>query len=265
MSADQGTLGIRLPRAFLLLIGAALGILFVLVLLSLSERPAGAATLPSLPSSVSGVTSPVTTTLGDAMAGATSTIGNPVPPVPTGAISPALPVIGVVVSAPTGVLSGAAGSIQTLGGPNGPIGALPALPVPALPVLSSSPPALLGGIVGQGLRSTPTEPSPPQSAAIVGVVLSTGSAAFLSQRIPSGAVSAGGPTWPVDPQPRHPSTPALPPAGTVSYSGSGAHNGPLDSLPPTVLVLALLVAGGMGLERRRRPKARFDLRFSPPG
>jgi hypothetical protein len=265
MSADQGTLGIRLPRVFLLLIGAALGILFVLVLLSLSARPAGAATLPGLPNPVSAVTSPVTTTLGDATAGVASTVGNTVSAVPTGVVSPALPVIGSVVSAPTGLLGGAAGSVQSLGGSNGPIGTLPALTVPALPVLSSSPPALLGGIVGQGPRSMPTEPSPPQSAAIVGVVLRTGSAAFLSQRIPTGAASAGGPTWPVDPQPRHPSTPALPPAGTVSYSGSGAHNGPLDSLPPTILVLALLVAGGLGLERRRRPKARFDLRFSPPG
>jgi hypothetical protein len=161
MSELQGKIGIRLPRAFILLMGAAVGILLGLVLLLTTGRPAGAALLPGLPSN------PITQTAAR---------------VATTLLSPVLPsVSSTVSSASAGVLNGASGAVQSLGAPNGPLGLVSGVTLPALPVLSSSPPALLGGIVSQGSRPTPTEPSPPQSAPNAGVALRMGSAASFSQ------------------------------------------------------------------------------------
>jgi hypothetical protein len=245
MSEHQGKIGIRLPRAFILLMGAAVGILLGLVLLLTTGRPAGAALLPGLPSNpITQTTALVATTL----------------------LSPVLPSVSSTVSSGSaGVLDGVSGAAQSLGAPNGPLGLVSGVTLPALPVLSSSPPALLGGIVSQGSRPTPTEPSPPQSAANAGVALRTGSAASFSQGMSTQSTLVSGAQTPSSPQPRRPKVPVFPPVPAGATSGSGAHNGPLDSLPPTILVLALLVAAGMGLERRQRPKATFDLRFSPPG
>jgi hypothetical protein len=267
MSEHQGTIGIRIPRAFILLVGAAVGILFGLVLLMMTGRPAGAAVLPGLPSSpITQTAAPVVTTLSGVTQGLVTTVSDTVPAATNNVLSPVLPSLGSTVSSTSaGLVSGTTGAVQSLGAPNGPAGLVSGAAVPALPVLSSSPPALLGGIVSQGSRPTPTEPSPPQSAANAGVALRTGSAAFFSLGMSTQSALVSGPQTPSSPQPRRPTVPVYPPVPAGATSGSGAHNGPLDSLPPTILVLALLVAAGMGLERRQRPKARFDLRFSPPG
>lgn len=267
MSEHQGTIGIRIPRVLILLIGAAVGILLGLVLLMMAGRPAGAALLPGLPNNpIARTTAPVVTTLSGVTEGPVTTVSNAVPVAANNVLSPVLPSVGPTVSsASADLLNGATGAVQSLSAPNGPLGLVSGVTLPALPVLSSSPPAPLGGIVSQGSRPTPTEPSPPQSAANAGVALRTGSAAFFSHGMSTQSTLASVPTAPSSPQPRHPMVPVFPPVPAGVSSGSGAHSGPLDSLPPTILVLALLVAAGMGLERRQRPKARFDLRFSPPG
>jgi hypothetical protein len=241
----------------------AAGIVLGLLLLIMSGRPADAAVLPS---TITQAVAPVTTTL----SGGLPDVAGPLDIVPTAAnavLSPSLPALGSTVSSvSTDLLNGATGAVQSLGGPNALLGSVPAL-IPALPVPSPPAPALLGGIGGQGFRTTPTLSSRTLSAPTVDVVSGTGSAAFFSRGTPTRSALVVGAGWPVDPQPspRLPSVPGLPLAGVGASSGSGAHSGPLDSLPPTILVLALLVAAGMGLEHRRRPRARFDLRFSPPG
>jgi hypothetical protein len=239
--------------------GIALGVL----LLMMSGRPADAVVLPStIPQTVA----PVMTTLGDAPANLSGPLATVVPTAANAVGTSTLPAAASTVSSvSTDLLNGATKAVQSLGGPNTLLGSVPAL-IPALPVSSSPAPALLGGIEGQGLRTTPTLSSRTLSAPTVDAVSGTGSAAF-SHGTSTHSVLVVGPAWPLDPQrsPRLPSVPELLLATAGTSSGSGAHNGPLDSLPPTILVLALLVAAGMGLEHRRRPRARFDLRFSPPG
>ena len=240
--------------------GIALGVL----LLMMSGRPADAVVLPStIPQTVA----PVMTTLGDAPANLSGPLATVVPTAANAVGTSTLPAAASTVSSvSTDLLNGATKAVQSLGGPNTLLGSVPAL-IPALPVPSPPAPALLGGIGGQGFRTTPTLSSRTLSAPTVDVVSGTGSAAFFSRGTPTRSALVVGAGWPVDPQPspRLPSVPGLPLAGVGASSGSGAHSGPLDSLPPTILVLALLVAAGMGLEHRRRPRARFDLRFSPPG
>jgi hypothetical protein len=128
-------------------------------------------------------------------------------------------------------------------------------------VPSSTAPSAPVGVVSQGAQTTASMSSRTLSAPALGVVLGTGSAALL----PLGAPTRSAPSDPIGPQPvpRYPSPNLLTSMGTAS--GSSGHGSPLDSLPPVIVVLAILAAAGMGLERRRRPTTRFDLRFSPPG
>jgi hypothetical protein len=238
--------------------GMVAGLLLGLLLLIMSGRPADAAVLPS---AITQTAAPATTTLSGAPAGLNGPLDTIAPNAP---LNPTMPVISSTVSSEsTDLLDGATGAVQLLGGPNTLLVSVPAL-IPALPVPSA--PALLGGIGRPDLQTTPTLSGRTLSAPAADVVSGTGSATFSHGTL-TGSALVVGPAGPVDPQrsPRLPSVPELLLATAGTASGSGAHNGPLDSLPPTIVVLALLVAAGMGLERRRRPMARFDLRFSPPG
>jgi hypothetical protein len=235
-----------------------------LLLLIMSGRPAGAAVLPT---PITGTVAPVTTTLGGTPADLIGPLDAAAPTAVHAAVpNPVVPTVSSNASSvSTDLLNGATEAVQSLGGSNTLLGFVPAL-IPALPVSSSPASALLGEVESQGLRTTPTQSSRTLSAPTLDVVSGTGSAVFSHGTSTRSALVAA-PAWPVGPQrsPRLPSVPELLLATAATGSGSGAHNGPLDSLPPTILVLALLVAAGMGLEHRRRPKARFDLRFSPPG
>jgi hypothetical protein len=246
----------------MVVVGVVAGFVFAVIMLLLSAHSAGASVLPNLPpvpAPVTQVLGPVTTTLGDVTANVGSAVDNSLPSAPV-SLAPTL------TSTATGPVNTATSAVNSLGGPNGPEGALPALPITALPVLSSPAPTALVGVVSQGAQTTATLSSRTLSAPTLDVVLSTGSAALSSPRMPARSAGVVAPSAPVGPRPvpGHPSpNPLLAIMG--GGSGSGVHGSSLDSLPPTILVLALLVAAGMGLERRRRPKARFDLRFSPPG
>jgi hypothetical protein len=245
----------------MVVVGVVAGFVFAAIMLLLSSHLAGASVLPNpppLPAPVAQVLSPVTTTLGDM----TTNVGTAVESLPSTPVSLTSP----LTSTATGLVNTATSAVNSLGGPNGPEGALPALPITALPVLSSPAPTALVGVVSQGAQTTATLSSRTLSAPTLDVVLGTGSAALSFPRVPARSAGVVAPSAPVGPRPvpAHPSpNPLLATMG--GSSGSGVHGSSLDSLPPTILVLALLVAAGMGLERRRRPKARFDLRFSPPG
>jgi len=246
-----------LPKAFVLGMGMVAGLLLGLLLLIMSGRPADAAVLPNTITQTA--TTPTTT-----FSGAPADLNGPLDTiVPTAPLNPTVPVISSTLSSVSTDLPGATGAVQSLGGPNTLLVSVPAL-TPALPVPSA--PALPGGIGRPDVPTTPTLSGRTLSAPTADVVSGTGSAAFSHGSLTRSALVAG-PAWPVDPQrsPRLPSVPELLLATAGTSSGSGAHSGPLDSLPPTSVVLALLVVAGMGLERRRRPMARFDLRFSPPG
>jgi hypothetical protein len=234
------------------------GLVLGLVLLFMSGHPADAAVLPS---TITQTAAPVTTTLSGAPADLNGPLGTLVPTASLNATVPAAS--SAVSSVSTDLLDGVTGAVQLPGGPSNLRVSVPALN-PALPVPSA--PVLLGSIGRPGLGTTPTLSSRTLSAPTVDVVSGTGSAAFSHGTSTRSALVVG-PAWPVDPQrsPRLPSVPELLLATAGTNSGSGAHNGPLDSLPPTIVVLALLVVAGMGLEHRRRPTTRFDLRFSPPG
>lgn len=263
MSEDPGTLRIRLPKPLLVVAAlAAVGVLGLLLLLA-SARPAGAAVLPGL-SPVTQTLTPAATAVGDDLASLST------PPVATAPLPPPPPLVPAVTStassATSSLLQGGGSAVQSLAGSTVPPGLVPPLTVPALPV-PSAPPALpvLGAVVNQGPPTTAIMPSQPLSATALGVVIRTGSADFVLG-IPTPGVLAADPNRPAGPSPSFP-TPSSPnPLVTPgASSGLGVHGSPLDSLPPTILVLALIVVAGLELERRRRPKARFDLRFCPPG
>lgn len=275
MSEDHDTLRISLPQPLIAVAGIVVGLALCALLLLLSGRAAGAAVLSPPPGPVSAVT----TTLGDVVTTTPSSVaGTIVSPDPVAAV------VASVASDASQVASGGSSAVQSLGGPAGlapvaaalplsapsvlPLSAPPVLPSPALSVLSPPTPLVLGDVVHQGPQTTPTLPSRSASVTTLGVVLRTGSAGlFFSHRTSTRSAPADGHPWPLEPMPapRRPSVPELPPVAVGATSGSGFHTGTLDALPPAVLVLALLAAGGVCLERRRRPIFRYDLRFSPPG
>lgn len=262
MSEDPGTLGIHLPKPLIVVAALAAGVVLGVLLLVASARPAGASVLPGLPPVTQTIT-PVATTVSDDLGSLTQALpaASPAPQPP--AIVPA--VASITTSVTNGLVQAGGTSVHSLAGGTLPTAPVLPLPLPALPVLSA-PPVLpvLGAVVNQGPPTTTIVPSQLLSATALGVVIRTGSAEFALGN-PTSGDSAIGSTKPAG-RPSSP-TPASPnPLGTLgASSGSGAHGSPLDSLPPTLMVLALIVVGGLELERRRRPKARFDLRFCPPG
>jgi hypothetical protein len=270
MLEQTRTLQLRLLRALIVCTGAAAAIGLGVVLRAMWGRPAGATVLPTVPDTISHAVPPVSSTLdsapGDVGTAVSDVVANPTPPA---IVSKVVGTTGGVVAS----LSGTTGQVLPVAPstPSLPVILVPPstpsqLPIPALPVPSS--PANLRGLVGQGPPTTALA-TPSLSATTTDDFSRTGSAALFSQWTPSRSVLDGGTAWPVAPRPApgRPSAPALPlvTLGATSSSGSGLHGLSLDSLPPTILVLALLVGAGTVLERRRRPMTRFDLRFSPPG
>ena len=273
MSEDHDTLRISLPQPLIAVAGIAVGLALCALLLLLSGRAAGAAVLSPPPGPVSAVT----TTLGDVVTTTPSSVaGTVVSPDPVAAV------VASVASDASQVASGGSSAVQSLGGPAGlapvaaalplsapsvlPLSAPPVLPSPALSVLSPPTPLVLGDVVHQGPQTTPTLPSRSASVTTLGVVLRTGSAGlfFLPQDVDAIGPADGHP-WPLEPMPApgRPSVPELPPGrGGCNFWFGLPHRNARRS-PPAVLVLALLAAGGVCLERRRRPIFRYDLRFSP--
>jgi len=297
--SDPGTPRIHLSGAILLAVFGAGFALAVAILLFSSGR-AGAAELPGLPAQLTQTLAPVTQTLApvtQTLAPVTQTLApvtQTLAPV-TQTLAPVTQAVGGVLAPLSGVLPGSASGLSatlgmpgqvvgstsnqrlstgtatfaSLGGPTGPMGSRSALSVPALPVssLPTNANAVLGGVMIQGPLATAIEPrSATSDSGSLGVVHGTGSADVLPKfsLIGLGSISGLKAVSP-RPSPHRPLLPGLPLGAMGSPSGSGAHGSALDSLPPAALVLALLVAAGMGLEGRRRPKLRFDLRFSPPG
>jgi hypothetical protein len=263
MSEEPGTLRIHLPKPLLVVAALAAGVVLGLLLLLATARPAGAAVLPGF----SGVTEsvvPATTTVGDGIAGLSQAAIAPVSALPPAVIAPT--VAAIAPPAASGLLQADSSAVQSLVGGTVPPGLVPPLTPSALPVFSAPPVSPVhGAVVDQGPQTTPIVPSQPLSATALGVVLRTGSAEF-ALGIPTRGDPAAEPTRPAVP-PLSPPIPASPNplVTTGASSGSGVHGSTLDSLPPTILVLALIVGLGLGLERRRRPKVRYDLRFCPPG
>jgi hypothetical protein len=272
MSDDQVTVRIHLRGALLPLATLGLGFLAAVLLALLSGRAAGAATLGDLTGTLTQAASPVTTPLTETVAPVTATLGDTanglgagVANAGSGLLDQGIPVLGTVAPVSNPVLGTASSTISSLAGVTGsvlpvPSSTIPALPVPSLPAQA---PAPLGGVGLQGPRTIGSASSGPPSVRFLGLVDRTGSA-DVRNFVTDPAVTPLLGQRPVVPSPR-PRLPWLPLAAMGASPSSGAHGGALDSLPPTGVVLAVLVALGMGLERRRRLKPRFDLRFSPPG
>ncbi|MGH8994835.1 MAG: hypothetical protein ACRDYB_02145 [Acidimicrobiales bacterium] len=261
MSEEPGTLRIHLPKPLLVVAALAAGVVLGMLVLLASARPAGAAVLSGPPTVTQ---AGATTTVGDGPAGMVQAPAGVAPALPPASIPPSIS--SIASSATSGILQAGGSAAHSLAGGTVTPGLVPPLTPPALPVLSAPPVSpVLGAVVNQGPQTTPIVPSQPLSATALGVVLRTGSAEF-ALGIPTSGDLAGAPIGPAVP-PLSPPTPSLPNplATTGASSGSGVHGSTLDSLPPTILVLALIVVVGLELERRRRPKTRFDLRFCPPG
>jgi hypothetical protein len=261
MEKAQDRTRVPLARSLGVLLGLGGGALFALVLL-VSGRAAAAADLPAT-SPLQAVTL-TTEVAGGALQGMT-------PPVLTGPISSALStsaaaIDGVVTSGPAGPLTGGLPAAALPDGANVPVVAPVPVPVPALPVPSTAGSPASIGVVHQGAPATATTPSPPMSAPALGVAVRTGSAALLSGTPP---IVFPRPVTevPAVPAPVPSRRPLLPPPfATFGAAASPvSHPGPLDSIPPAVLVLAALVGVLMGPWRQLRPKLRLEPRFSPPG
>jgi hypothetical protein len=257
MSEDQPTARLTLPRPLLMVVAAASGIVVAAIFLLLSAHAAGAAVLPPLSSSASAAP----TTLGGAVSS--------VPDVVATTVSSPDPLANAAASAGSGVrqvANGGSSAVASLAGPTGLSRVVSALPISALPVLTPAP-LVLGDVVNQGPQTTPTPPRVSVSATtLLGVVPGTGSADLFAPMTPT-RIGPEGHIRPLEPVPSpwRPSAPETPPVAAGASSAPGVHSGTLDTLPPVILVLALLAAGGVALEIRRRPKFRYDLRFSPPG
>jgi hypothetical protein len=257
MSEDQPTARLTFSQPLMVVAAVAAGIVVGAIFLLLSARTAGAATLPPLTSPISAAT----TTLGDVVSSAPSVVSTTVSlpdPLATTAASAG--------SSVSQLVNGGSSVVTSLAGPIGLSGAVAAPPISVLPVLTSPAPLVLGDVVNQGPQTTPTPNRSVSAPTLLGVVSRTGSADLFSPVTPTrtGPVGILRPLVPV-PSPRRPSVPELPPVAAGASSAPGLHSGTLDTLPPAVVVLALLAAGGVCLELRRRPKFRYDLRFSPPG
>ena len=262
MAEVQGRARVPLARSLGVVLGlAAGGTLAALVLLA-SGHPAAAADLPA-----SAPIAKVAVLPDDATAALQGGPAGAVPGVPTATVPTPTAVVGAVVASTTaGPLPSALPAVNPSGGTVGPLAEAPALPVPALPVRSAAAPLAPVGVVHQGAPATPNMSRPPLSATALGVADRTGSAALLAP-VPASAVPGRGTEEPSVPAPGVPRRPLLlPPFATLGAAASaGAHAGPLDSLPPTVLVLALLVGAAVGPLRKRRLRSRLTPVFSPPG
>jgi hypothetical protein len=257
MSEDQPTARLTFPRPLMVVAAGAAGIVVAAIFLLLSAHVAGAAALPPPPSSASAAP----TTLGGAVSSVPDVVA-------TTASSPD-PLASAAATAGSGasqVVHGGSSAVASLAGPTDLSRAVPALPISALPVLTPAP-LVLGDVVNQGPQTTPTPPRRSVSAtSLLGVVPGTGSADLFAPMTPTRTGPDGHirPLEPV-PSPWRPSAPEIPPVAASASSAPGVHSGTLDTLPPAILVLAMLAAGGVALEIRRRPKFRYELRFSPPG
>lgn len=260
MEKAQDRTRVPLARSLGVLLGLGGGAVFALVLLA-SGR-AAAADLPA--------TSPlqaVTLTTG-AAGGAIQGLTPSVLPGPlSNALSTSAAAIdGVVTSGPAGPLTSGLPAAALPDGTEVPVVAPVPVPVPALPVPSTAGSPASIGVVHQGAPATATTPSLPMSAPALGVAGRTGSAALLSGTPPSvfPRPVTEVPSVPAPVPPRRPPLP--PPFATFGAAASPvSHPGPLDSIPPAVLVLAALVGVLMGPWRQLRPKLRLEPRFSPPG
>jgi hypothetical protein len=77
-----------------------------------------------------------------------------------------------------------------------------------------------------------------------------------------------GPAGPAGPSPVHSHRSQIPPLTaneTAGYSSQSQGANPFGALPPTSLLLPVLVLGAMLLAREKTPLRVFDLRYSPPG
>jgi hypothetical protein len=273
MSEDQPTVRITVLQPLMVVTAIAAGIVVGAIFLFLSTRTAGAATLPPLPSPISAATTTVGEVAVSAPATVVTTIGDVVsstPAVVATTLSSPDPLATATEAAGSTVsqlVNGGSSVVASLAGPTNLSRGVAAPPISALSVLTSPAPLVLGDVVNQGPLTTPTPTRGPMSATtLLGVVSRTGSADLFSPvtSTRTGPVGQLRPLVPV-PSPRRPSVPELPPVAAGASSAPGVHSGTLDALPPAVVVLALLAVGGVCLELRRRPKFRYDLRFSPPG
>lgn len=262
MAEAQGSARVPLARSLGVVLGLGAGGALVALVLLVSGHPAAAVELPA--------TGPIRTVV-IATDGATAAIqgitDGGLPDAPSGAVPTSTAEVGAVVaSTTTGPLTSGLPAVDPWGGIDGPIVAGPTLLVPALPVRSATAPSAPVGVVHQGAPATPNMSSPPLSATALGVAARTGSAALFPPT-PALSVPGRGTETPSVPAPGPGRRPFLPPPfATLGAAASpGAHASPLDTLPPTVLVLAALVGVLMGPWRDRRLRSRLEPRFSPPG
>jgi hypothetical protein len=260
MAEAQGRARVPLARSLGMVLGLGAGGALVIVVLLASGRQAAAAELP--PAAPVG-------TVAFATGGAGLAPQGPSDEGLSGAVTVTVPasnaVDAVVASATAGPLTSGLLAVDPSGGLLGPVLTAPALSIPALPVRSSAAPSAPVGVVRQGAPATPNMSSPSLSAAALGVVVRTGSAALLPTPARS-APGAVGRTPPV-PTPGPPWRPFLPqPFAALNAAASpGTHASPLDTLPPAVLVLAALVGVLVGPWRDRRLRSRLEPMLSPPG
>jgi hypothetical protein len=262
MAEVQGRARVTLARSLGVALGlAAGGALAALVLLA-SGHPAAAADLPA-----SAPIAKVAVLPDDATAATQGVIAAARPEVPTTTVATPTAVVGAVVaSTAAGPLQSGLPAAVPSGGTVGPVVGTPALSVPALPVRSTAAPLAPVGVVRQGAPATPNVSRPPLSATALGVADRTGSAALLAP-VSASAAQGRGTEVPSVPAPGAPWRPFLLPLLTTfgAAASAGAHAGPLDTFPPTILVLALLVGALVGPWRERRLRSRLTPVFSPPG
>lgn len=270
MTIDQGGARIRAPRGMLLVSGAiAAFILGMLLLVLLSARPAGASP-PATAGSVDHV--PIAPTPSSVPA---TRIPTGLPNAPVAALpsqvagTPPAQVAGLVADAPlppaTAIATAAVpqevwtlaaaggGTVATLGsGVTFPKladaprpAAAAALAVLAVPVRAPSTAISAFSFVGVPAVASAARAASPESAA----------AGPLGARGHRGVPAA----------PRSPLSPGSTPATLDASPGTGSHGGGPGLLPAMLMVLAMLFAAGVMLDRRRRLVSRADRSFSPPG
>jgi hypothetical protein len=304
MADGTSLAGVRTSVGLRILGGVVGGLAFV-VLLLLTSRPAGAATLPAM-------------TRGSGIAAVGATVSSPPEPAPMSLPGHSGRLVPGHSAGTTAGPHGAASALTPAGeaplpsaasptppenvGTRAPLPAVPPLPpVPAPQAPQSLPTGsawrLLSALPLPVLPSVPTWPLVPPRAlrlatvlpgspgpAVIGFLTTPGRwppvrpERFTAPAAAAAATDRARSTCPLVwrglrgnrpaaplPAPRRPLSPESPLAVLDAAPGSSPHSGVSGTLPPMATLLAVLVVAGVAPDLRRWPARLVDLRFSPPG